>query len=239
MLDPNAIGQFTPDGCWMKVLTRTRADSPQRALFMDRDGVLMEERCYLADPKGVVLIDGATDTVRAARKLGMRTAIVTNQSGIGRGLFGWEEYWAVEESLLTLLAAEDALPDAIFACPHHPDGIGAYRQAHPWRKPGPGMFFAAAHVLNLDLTESMMIGDKGSDATAACAAGLGRTVHVMTGHGASEHDALRKLVASWPSTAFDGPKTEIKWVHSIADVQTDLLKPVPYTATTKLQGTEP
>ena len=189
--DPPGTGSFTEDGCWVRLLA---APDPlgQAALFLDRDGVLIEERHYLADPAGVSLIAGADAAIRSARAHRMRAIFLTNQSGIGRGFFGWAAYHSVEARFLELLSQKDALPDAIFACPFHPAGKPPYARNYPWRKPAPGMLLDAGARFGLRLEQSMMAGDKLSDVQAAMGAGLAMAVHVATGHGAAD---LKRVMA--------------------------------------------
>jgi D-glycero-D-manno-heptose 1,7-bisphosphate phosphatase len=163
------------------------ADSPRRdapALFLDRDGTLIEDPGYVANPDDVRLIDGVPGALRRFRDAGYALVIVTNQSGIGRGLYGWDDYEAVAARLGDLLAAEGIVLDAAFACGHAPEmGCG-------WRKPAPGMILAAAERLRLDLGRSLLAGDKRLDIEAAAAAGLPRAAHVITGQGRAERGKL-------------------------------------------------
>ena len=180
-----ALGE---DSLW-RALQRSPYQTPTPCLFLDRDGVLIEERHYLSDPDGVALIPGALAAIAAARTKGHAVVVVSNQAGIGRGHFGWEEFAAVEARMAMLLAVADRPVDAVFACPFHPEGKPPYDRAHPWRKPAPGMLLEAATRLNLDLPRSLLVGDKTSDILAAHAAGLPAALHVRTGHGAREETA--------------------------------------------------
>lgn len=166
------------------------AASPQPgrpALFVDRDGTLIEERHYLADPDGVALIDGAAGALRRFRAAGFSLVLVTNQSGIGSGRFGWDAYEAVAARLRALLAAERIAFDAEAVCGHTPETGGDCG----WRKPAPGMLTAAAAALGIDLAGSLAVGDKLSDIAAAASAGLAEAAHVLTGHGPGEREKLR------------------------------------------------
>lgn len=180
------------------------------ALFLDRDGVLVEEVNYLSRPEDAVLIPGAAATVRACNAAGIPVAVVTNQSGIGRGYFGWAAFAAVEARIRDLLAAEDAVLDAVLACAYH-DAVAApfCRPEHPWRKPGPGMLRHAAMVLNLDLGRSWIVGDKASDLEAGLAAGLAGGIAVRTGHGPDHVSA---------SLALSGPGFSVRLLPSLAEV---------------------
>jgi D-glycero-D-manno-heptose 1,7-bisphosphate phosphatase len=185
-------GALTTEGNWTRQLG-SKSEQPRPALFLDRDGVLIEERNYLSDPDQVVLITGAAALIKMAQARGLAVVVVTNQSGIGRGFFHWDQHRLVEDRFLGLLAADGALVDLVLACPFHPEGRGTYGADHDWRKPRPGMFLAARRMLNIDLTRSVMVGDKTSDIEAASAAGLRRAIHVATGYGDGTSDRAAAL----------------------------------------------
>lgn len=169
---------------------------PVPALFLDRDGVIIEEKNYLAKPEDVELLPGIPELIGAARKLGMAVIEVTNQAGIGRGYFDWSDFVRVEDRLTHLLAERGAAIDAVFACPYHPEGRAPYRQPdHAWRKPNPGMLLEAAQLLNLALDQSMMAGDKDLDQLTAKAAKLKYGMHMLTGYG-RESEAAARAVAT-------------------------------------------
>lgn len=159
---------------------------PLPALFLDRDGVMIEERNYLGDPDGVVLIDGIEAAIIVARGLGWHVVVTTNQSGIGRGYYSLDDYGRVEARVAELLAERGVAVDATYACPFHPGGQAPFAVDHAWRKPQPGMLLAAAQRLNIDLARSLFIGDRISDMQAAGAAGLRTAFLVETGYGAGE-----------------------------------------------------
>jgi D-glycero-D-manno-heptose 1,7-bisphosphate phosphatase len=154
----------------------------------------MEDPGYVSDPDQVRLIPGIVATLKRFRETGYALVVVTNQSGIGRGLYSWDDYDAVAARFDELLAAEGVAFDAVLACAHAPDaGCG-------WRKPAPGMILEAAALLALDLGRSLLVGDKLSDLAAAAAAGLPRAVHVASGQGARER---AKVCAGKPAIAMD------------------------------------
>ena len=159
-----------------------RRDRP--ALFLDRDGTLIEDPGYVSDPGDVRLLPGVPAALRRFVEAGHALVIVTNQSGIGRGYYGWADYEAVAARLRDLLAGEGIVLDAAYACGHT-------AEAHcDWRKPAPGMILAAAEELGLDLGRSLLAGDKRLDIEAAAAAGLPRAAHVATGQGGRERQTL-------------------------------------------------
>ncbi|WP_291271388.1 HAD family hydrolase [Geothrix sp.] len=165
------------------------------AIFLDRDGTLNEEVDYLSDPEQLVMIPGAAAAVARLNARGIPVVVVTNQSGIGRGRYGWDDFAAVMSRMGTLLAQENGRIDAVYASPHHEQGQGAYAVAdHPERKPNPGMLVRAAEELGLDLARSWMVGDKGIDLEAGRRAGC-RVALVRTGYGAQVDGSAADLVA--------------------------------------------
>lgn len=149
------------------------------AAFLDRDGTLIVERHYLADPAGVEVLPRAVAGLRALRALGYRLVVVTNQSGIGRGLFTAAALEAVHARLRALLAAAGVTLDGIYACPHLPSDDCACR------KPRTGLAERACAELGLDPRGSVMIGDKASDIEMGRRCGMA-TILVHTGYGGSE-----------------------------------------------------
>ncbi len=173
-----------------------RFPAPAPALFLDRDGVIVEEKLYLSNPDDTELLPGVDELIRAAHELGMAVVEITNQAGIAHGYFGWPEFVRVEKRLANVLSERGVGADAVFACPFHPQGRPLYRhENHPWRKPNHGMILEAARLMNLALDGSVLIGDKVSDLEAGRAAGLLLGVHVLTGHG-REHEAASRALAS-------------------------------------------
>lgn len=145
----------------------------QRALFLDRDGVINHEVGYLHRTEDVRWVDGIFPLCRRAKTMGYRLVVVTNQAGIGRGLYSLEEFEALMDWIREEFRAQGAALDAVYHCPFHPEhGVGAWRREHEDRKPGPGMLLRAARDLGLDLAGSVLVGDRCSDIDAAHAAGL-------------------------------------------------------------------
>jgi len=143
------------------------------ALFIDRDGTLMEEVDHCCDPAHVRVYPGAAEQLSLARTLGWAVIVITNQSGIGRGYFTVEQFQAVQEELIRQLGET---VHATYMAPDLP-GLPSTR-----RKPAPGMIFEAAAAHDLDLTRSFMIGDKKIDIECGVNAGV-KTILVETGYG--------------------------------------------------------
>lgn len=163
----------------------------RRAVFLDRDGTLIDEFGYLGDPDGVRLLPGAIHAVRRLNEAGWKAVVVTNQSGVARGLFDDAAVRAVHGRLEALLAAGGAHLDLVLYCPHHPGhGTGALRTRCACRKPEPGLLRTAAERLGLDLPACWTIGDSERDLEAGRRAGLAGGVLVETGKGAAVLAAL-------------------------------------------------
>ena len=142
--------------------------------FLDRDGVLIEDSGYPHRDEDVKLIPGAASAVRRLNAAGYLTVIVTNQSGVARGLFDEDRMHAVNALLLQRLADDSARIDAVYACPFHADAVvERYRHPdHPDRKPNPGMILRAVAEHGIDPARSILIGDRDSDMEAARRAGV-------------------------------------------------------------------
>jgi D-glycero-D-manno-heptose 1,7-bisphosphate phosphatase len=176
-----------PNGCWAE-LHGERSQEPRPCLFLDRDGVVIVDKHHLRDPEGVEIIAPTAEAIAFANRIGWAVGLVTNQSGIGQGFFVWEDFHAVQARLVELLAGFGARLDFTCACPFHPQAAEPYRsEAHPWRKPAPGMIDHAATALNLDKTRSIIVGDRQSDLDAGVAAGLAGGIHFS---GSAYHQTL-------------------------------------------------
>ncbi len=182
------------EGVWVQILKRPQGT--RAALFLDRDGVLVDEVRFLHRARDARLIPGAARVVAQANASAVPVVLVTNQAGIAYGHYGWHAFIRVQEKILADLAADGAFVDGVFACPHHAKGRPPYDHPdHPARKPNPGMLLRAAEMLRLDLAASWMVGDRADDLKAARNAGLAGGVHVLTGHGAraGEREAAMAL----------------------------------------------
>lgn len=163
------------------------------AVFLDRDGTLIEEAHYLSDPEGVRLLPGAAAAIKRLHAAGFAAVVVTNQSAIARGMLTEARLAEIHAELERQLRAEGATLDAILHCPVAPVGSDRRVVEHSDRKPGPGMLLRAARELGLDLARSWMVGDLISDLLAGRNAGVRGTILVRTGYGA-EVDATDPAV---------------------------------------------
>lgn len=143
------------------------------AAFLDRDGVLNEDRGYVHRPEDLSLVPGAARAVRRLNEGGYLVVVVTNQSGVARGLFDEPALDRFHHHLRAMLAAEGARLDALYSCPYHPEAtVARYRCDHPDRKPRPGMILRAFADLPIARQGSFLIGDQPRDLAAAAAAGI-------------------------------------------------------------------
>jgi D-glycero-D-manno-heptose 1,7-bisphosphate phosphatase len=174
------------------------------ALFLDRDGVVVEEVHFLRRPEDVRVSPGMAAAIGRANRAGVPVVVVTNQSGVARGHFGWEDYAAVAAEIETRLLDEaGAWLDAVLACGYHAEGAPGLREdRRAWRKPSPGMLFAARDRLGVDLGRSLIVGDRVSDLEAGLNAGLARGTLVLTGYGREHRPKLDAQRAAWLEAGF-------------------------------------
>lgn len=137
------------------------------AAFLDRDGTIVVDRDYPGDPDEVELIDGAAEAIRRLRENGILVLMVSNQSGIGRGLITEDDFRAVQTRMESLLAREGAHLDGAYHCPHAPDRVPAC----DCRKPAPGLYLRAAEEHGVDLARSYYVGDRLRDVLPGAAFG--------------------------------------------------------------------
>jgi D-glycero-D-manno-heptose 1,7-bisphosphate phosphatase len=152
-----------------------------RGLFLDRDGVINHEIGYLSRAAEVVFVDGIFTLCRTAQRLGYCLFVVTNQAGIARGFYTEADYQMLMQWMRAEFHREGILFDGVYHCPFHPEhGIGEYKREHEDRKPGTGMLRRGAREFSLDLSQSILVGDRCSDIAAANSAGL-RQAFLMAG----------------------------------------------------------
>ncbi len=156
---------------------------PRQAVFLDRDGVINEDRRYVCRPEDFVFKDGVIQTLTELQRLGLAIVIVTNQSGIARGYYTEQDFESLNRWMLAVLADAGIQITGVYFCPHGPeDGCAC-------RKPEPGMILRAAREHELDLSCSWLVGDKTSDIEAACRAGIPNTVLLNSQYAAGPDDA--------------------------------------------------
>jgi len=162
--------------------------SKQRAIFLDRDGVINIEVNYLSDPKDFVFIDGTIEALKILKEKGYLLIVITNQSGIARGYYDQERLAKIHSKMTDILKDHEMVLDDIFFCPHHPKFTGLC----DCRKPNPGMILKAADKYRINLEESYMVGDTLKDIKAGRNAGC-QTALVLTGHGAQEKKKIKEI----------------------------------------------
>jgi histidinol-phosphate phosphatase family protein len=177
------------------------------AAIIDRDGTIIVDKNYLSDPEQVELIPGAAGALAHLKENGYKLVIVSNQSGVARGMFGIDDVERVNGRVLDVLLAEGVEIDALYYCPYYRNGSAPeYAIDSDWRKPSPGMAEQAALDLNLDLRRSIVIGDKIDDVSLGRVLGA-RSFLVKTGHGVAE-------AAKLPSDA-----SRVTVMDSLADIR--------------------
>ncbi len=166
----------------------------KKAVFLDRDGVIIEHVAYLSAPAQVALIPGAAKALRIIHRHGDLAVVISNQSGVGRGYFKTADVDAVHARIRELLADEGEAVDAFYYCPHAPE------EKCSCRKPLPEMIFRAAERFGIDIGSSLMLGDRMSDLECGVNAGCAQNVLVLTGYGAEQ---APKATAAGFATARD------------------------------------
>ena len=157
------------------------AGLPRPGILLDRDGTIIVDHGYVGSADRVDLIDGAAEAIAAFNRAGVPVAVVTNQAGVARGLYGLDGVAEVHRHIAEHLAGYGARIDLFLYCPYHPDGVAeGFARTSEDRKPRPGMAKAAAAALNLDLTASWVVGDRPEDVGLAEAVGAS-AVYLGTG----------------------------------------------------------
>jgi D-glycero-D-manno-heptose 1,7-bisphosphate phosphatase len=176
----------------------------RKAAFLDRDGVLNADRAYLYRPEDFEILPGVLPALRLLTKQRHALVVVTNQSGIARGLFAEADYERLRDHMREVFATQDIVFDGIYHCPHHPEAaVEQYRLACDCRKPAAGLLRRAAEELDLDLPRSLLVGDKASDIAAGRAAGVGRCYLVGAAADAAAPDPAATATASDAPTTAD------------------------------------
>ncbi|HEV7300982.1 MAG TPA: HAD family hydrolase [Tepidisphaeraceae bacterium] len=201
------------------------------AIFFDRDNTLIACDAYLGDPAKVVLVDGAAAAVARTRQLGYAAIVVSNQSGVARGMFDEDAVHAVNARLDELLLGSHpgAVIDRHAFCPYHPDGtVEEYRHDSQLRKPKPGMILEAARTLALDLSRSWVVGDAPRDIEAGIAAGC-RTV-LFSAPGLSKSPAAEQEMTVRPEHIATTLKEAIEYIERHPTLPADTSHPADHDA---------
>ena len=159
-------------GLWSEVLTKNNYNG-KPALFIDRDGTFIEDKGYLSNPKNIQLIELSCSFIKKCNDNLIPVIVVTNQSGIGRGYYSWKEFYEVEITIRKKLKQYNSYLDMVCACAYHSEGLTKYQKDNNlWRKPNTGMIKEAEKKLNIDLSQSWIVGDKLTDMDAGYNANL-------------------------------------------------------------------
>lgn len=208
-------------GLWAERLTN-KSFVGRPALFLDRDGVVVQEVHFLRAPEDLRLTSNISAAIAAANAADVAVVLITNQSGIARGKLDWKDFAAVQHRLVESLEADGAHLDLVLACGYHPEGTGALAREHPWRKPSPGMLWEAAARLGIDLARSCIVGDRISDLEAGFGAGLRYGAMVRDGYGAEHWQRYGAKVEQWRTTqgltiieAYNGAAAAAQWLAGL------------------------
>ncbi|MFX1498809.1 MAG: D-glycero-beta-D-manno-heptose 1,7-bisphosphate 7-phosphatase [Promethearchaeota archaeon] len=166
-----------------------------KAIFLDRDGVINEEVNHLSDPENFQFIEGSIEALKILKSLGYLLIIISNQAGIAKGYFSEATLKEIHNKMNRILNENNITLDDIFYCPHHPDFTGPCN----CRKPNPGMILKAKDKYNIDLRESFMVGDTLNDIETGLGAKC-QTVLVLTGYGEKERVKIDEVI---PDFIFD------------------------------------
>jgi D-glycero-D-manno-heptose 1,7-bisphosphate phosphatase len=201
------------------------------ALFLDRDGVINQDHHYVIKKEDFEFIEGIFEVCRHAKQLGYLLIVVTNQAGIGRGYYTEQDFLQLMDWMCRVFRDQNAPIDKIYYCPSHPEaGIGPYKTDSPFRKPAPGMILQAAQEYSIDLSRSVLIGDKESDILAGTAAGVGCNILYLscplgsdTAYDSQATVVIDKLTGAIPFLSSD----ETRLLDHNARCHFTFLKPFP------------
>jgi D-glycero-D-manno-heptose 1,7-bisphosphate phosphatase len=184
----------------------------RQAVFLDRDGTICREVGYLSLVEQLQLLPGAAEAIGRLNRRGLSVIVITNQSGVARGYFSESILGDIHDRLREELARFSAHVEAIYYCPHHPDGIlEEYRTECRCRKPGIGLLERAALEHNLDLATSFVVGDKYLDIETGVRAGT-RTLLVLTGYGQEEYQRRNEMKHYHPDHVAADLSDAVDWI---------------------------
>lgn len=184
----------------------------ERAVFVDRDGVISEEVGYLGDRDHLRLIPNSAEAVKLVNQSGLKIIAITNQSGIARGYFSEEMLGHIHRKMEQLLSDQGAFLDGIYYCPHHPEGtVEAYRMECDCRKPAAGLLTRAAQEHSIDVSSSYLVGDKRTDIECAHRAGA-QGILVLTGYGKDELRKINSAALAQPAYVAADLRDAVQWI---------------------------
>lgn len=194
-----------------------RINQKRVAIFLDRDGVIIKDMHYLSDPENVILELGIKNLMRFAYKNYIPVFVVTNQSGIARKKFSWNDYLSVTNRMLEIIGSPNPI-------------VGIYSNSHIetknnyWRKPNPGMILNAAEQFKINLKKSFLIGDRITDLQAGVNAGIGNVIHLLTGHGFKERKGVKENVKNKQLFFLNKKSSTIYLLDNLIDFPSYLIK---------------
>ena len=184
----------------------------ERAVFVDRDGVICEEVGYIGEREQLRLIPQSAEAVKLINQSGLKIIAITNQSGVARGYFSEETLGHLHRTMEKLLSDQGASLDGIYYCPHHPEGtVEAYRMVCDCRKPATGLLIKAAQAHAIDLSSSYLVGDKRSDIACAHRAGA-KGILVLTGYGRDELSKINSAASLQPHYVAADLLAAVQWI---------------------------
>lgn len=179
-----------------------------KAVFLDRDGTIIEDSGYISSPDQVKFIPGSIEAIKKLNEAGYKVVIISNQAGIARGLLSENMLQTIDKIIHRQVLSGGGHIDASYYCPHHPEhGVYPYKQICECRKPHTGLIKQAVREKNIELAGSFMIGDKSSDVETGKCAGI-KTIFVRTGHGKNEEKGLKEK----PDHIADNLPAAVKWL---------------------------
>jgi D-glycero-D-manno-heptose 1,7-bisphosphate phosphatase len=180
----------------------------QPAVFLDRDGTIIEDVGYVSTPAQLRFIPGSIESIRMLNDAGYKVIVITNQSGVARGILSEDMLQTIDKIIRKQILSGGGHIDDIYYCPHHPEhGVYPYRQACECRKPHPGLIKKATAEHALDLSASFLVGDKSSDMETGKHAGI-KTILVETGYGSKEKEVLKEHPDHFAKNLADA----VKWI---------------------------
>jgi D-glycero-D-manno-heptose 1,7-bisphosphate phosphatase len=170
--------------------------SPTPALFLDRDGVINIDYGYVYKKENFKFVEGIFELCRTAKWLGYSIFVITNQAGIGRGYYTEQDFLNLNDWMCEVFIENGVVIEKVYFCPSHAEhGLGMYKIDSPFRKPGPGMILQAAEEYGIDLSRSVLVGDKETDIQAGIIAGVGcNLLYCALGYNASIKTAAKAVI---------------------------------------------